>query len=123
MKRYFTIYKEQMLTGLKTAMAYRTDFVLSSLITVVSNVLFPLVTVMIYATGAKHIQYGNWSMRPAVYNDSLGYDVKCAEWNLGCYSAKAYVLSGSFSLQSIQHGGHFCYCGFCSDVWTVGQSY
>lgn len=68
MKRYFTIYKEQMLTGLKTAMAYRTDFVLSSLITVVSNVLFPLVTVMIYATGAS---FEGWSIWEVVLLQSI----------------------------------------------------
>lgn len=58
LKKYFRIYKECIKVSFAAASTYRFNFILSNLIMLVSNILFPLVTIMIYGTGAG---FPNWS--------------------------------------------------------------
>jgi len=51
-KKSFIIYKECIKISLSSAAAYRLDFILSMVISLVGNILFPLVTVLIYRSGA-----------------------------------------------------------------------
>ena len=57
--KYFKIYGVCLRTAFSQAIAYRADFLMGSLITLLSNILFPLVTVLIYANGAS---FPNWTM-------------------------------------------------------------
>lgn len=59
MKRYLDIYKQCMYSALQSAAAYRMNFIISSLITLVGNILFPLVTLLIYRAGTS---FPGWSL-------------------------------------------------------------
>lgn len=58
MKRYLDIYRQCIRSALLSAAAYRMDFLFSSIITLISNILFPLVTLLIYRAGAS---FSGWS--------------------------------------------------------------
>lgn len=53
MKRYVEVYKQCMYSAVQTASAYRMNFIVSSLITLIGNILFPLVTLLIYRAGTS----------------------------------------------------------------------
>ncbi len=57
--RYIKIYLTCVRIAFSQAAAYRTDFILGNVITLLSNILFPLVTVVIYANGAE---FPGWTM-------------------------------------------------------------
>ena len=57
--KYLKLYYVCVRTAVSQAIAYRTDFLMGTLITLLSNILFPLTTVMIYANGA---QFPGWDM-------------------------------------------------------------
>lgn len=57
-KRYFAVIREGVKVSLAAASAYRVNFLLNTLIMLVSNILFPLVTIMIYGAGAG---FPGWS--------------------------------------------------------------
>lgn len=57
--RYLKIFFTCLHTAFSRAAAYRLDFVLGNFITLLSNIIFPLVTVLIYANGA---QFPGWTM-------------------------------------------------------------
>ena len=59
MKKYLKINKEAIRVAISSAAAYRADFLLSMIITLLSNVLYPLVTILVYRTGAS---YDGWNM-------------------------------------------------------------
>ncbi len=52
MKRYLHIYKECIKVAFTTASTYRLNFFLNSVIMVLGDILFPLVTLLIYGSGA-----------------------------------------------------------------------
>ena len=58
MKTFFSVYKSCIKTAFVEASAYRLNFLLSMLITLAFNFLFPLVTVLIYRAGAS---FPGWS--------------------------------------------------------------
>lgn len=59
MNRYVDVYKQCMYSAVQTAAAYRMNFIVSSLITLVGNILFPLVTLLIYRAGTS---FPGWSL-------------------------------------------------------------
>ncbi|WP_379154019.1 ABC transporter permease [Paenibacillus sp. sgz5001063] len=59
MKRYLDVYKQCMYSALQSAAAYRMNFIISSLITLIGNILFPLVTLLIYRAGTS---FPGWSL-------------------------------------------------------------
>ncbi|NLM09768.1 MAG: hypothetical protein GX213_03105 [Clostridiaceae bacterium] len=59
MKKYIEIYRECIKISISTAMTYRFNFILDNFIMLVSNTLFPLVTLLIYGSGAE---FPNWSL-------------------------------------------------------------
>ncbi|WP_310832486.1 ABC transporter permease [Paenibacillus pedocola] len=59
MKRYLEVYKQCMYSAIQAAAAYRMNFIISSLITLVGNTLFPLVTLLIYRAGTS---FPGWSL-------------------------------------------------------------
>ncbi len=59
MKRYFLIYKECIRVAFATAATYRMNFFLNTIIMLLGDILFPLVTVLIYGSGAG---FEGWSV-------------------------------------------------------------
>lgn len=57
--KHLKLYGVCLRAAFSQAIAYRADFLMGSLITLLSNILFPLVTVLIYANGAA---FPGWSM-------------------------------------------------------------
>lgn len=74
MTRLFSIYRTCVATAIARALAYRLNFLLSMLISLGFNVLFPLVTILIYSSGAG---FPGWDfyevlLIQSVYTLSLG---------------------------------------------------
>lgn len=59
MKRYLKIYKECIRVALATAATYRMNFFLNSVIMLLGDILFPLVTILIYGSGAG---FSGWNV-------------------------------------------------------------
>jgi ABC-2 type transport system permease protein len=52
MKRYLNIYKESIRVAFAAALTYRMNFFLNSVIMLLGDILFPLITLLIYGSGA-----------------------------------------------------------------------
>lgn len=48
--------------SISTATAYRANFIISSVITLLSNILFPLVTMLIYSSGGSFPEWNYWEV-------------------------------------------------------------
>lgn len=59
MIKYIKIYFSCLHTAFSKAATYRANFILGNFITLLSNIIFPIVTVLIYANGA---QFPGWDM-------------------------------------------------------------
>ncbi|MFT3951909.1 MAG: ABC-2 family transporter protein [Oscillospiraceae bacterium] len=74
MKRAMRIYFTCVKTALARAMTYRSSFLLGTVITLLSNLLFPVVTVLIYSAGASFPDWSVWEvlLLQGIYTLSLG---------------------------------------------------
>ena len=88
--RYVKIYFTCLHTSLSRATAYRADFLLGNFITLLTNILFPLVTVLIYANGAE---FPGWSMWEVLLIQSI----------LSMSTGAASMLSGSILWVTMEH--------------------
>jgi ABC-2 type transport system permease protein len=72
--KYIKMYIACTHTAFSRAAAYRADFLLGSIITLLSNILFPLVTVLIYTNGATFPGWSMWEVLliQSVYSMSTG---------------------------------------------------
>lgn len=72
--KYMKVYGICLRTAFSQAVAYRADFLMGSLITLLSNILFPLVTVLIYSNGASFPGWTMWEVLliQSVYSMSMG---------------------------------------------------
>jgi len=68
MKRMYQIYKTCMKANIASAITYRVNFILNSLIMLIGNVLFPLVTVFIYNSNAS---FEGWTFKEALLIQSV----------------------------------------------------
>lgn len=68
MKKYLSIYKEAIRISFSSATAYRMNFILNIFITLVSNIVLPLITVMIYGAGAS---FKDWNMYEVLLIQSI----------------------------------------------------
>jgi len=68
LKKHIRIYKECIKISIATALTYRFNFLLDNFITLVSNILFPLVTLLIYGSGAE---FPNWSLYEVLLVQSI----------------------------------------------------
>ena len=68
MRKYLFIYRECVKTALAQVAAYRLDFILSMIITFFGNVMFPLVTILIYSAGAG---FPGWSFYEVLLIQSI----------------------------------------------------
>lgn len=88
--RYFKIYLTCLHTAFSKAAAYRLDFILGNFITLLSNIIFPLVTVLIYANGA---QFPGWTM----------WEVLLIQSVFSMSNALASMISGSVLWVTMEH--------------------
>ncbi len=63
MKTFFNVWKTCIITAFKSAIIYRTNFILSVIILLAGNILFPLLTVLIYSNGAN---FPGWTIYEAL---------------------------------------------------------
>lgn len=68
MKKHLLIYKESMRVSIASAATYRANFILHSIITLLGNIVFPLVTLLIYGSGAS---FEGWSMYEVLLIQSI----------------------------------------------------
>lgn len=83
-------------TAFSRASAYRADFLLGSIITLLSNILFPLVTVLIYSNGATFRGWSMWEVLliQSVYSMSTG--VAAMFFNTVVWVTMEHIREGSF---------------------------
>ncbi len=98
MRRTVSIYLVCIKTALSRAIAYRSSFILGTIITLLSNVLFPLVTVVIYENGASFPGWSIWEvlLLQSLYTLSLG--VSSLLFNGVVWDTMNYIREGSFEI-------------------------
>lgn len=68
MKKYLIIYKESIRIALASATTYRANFILYSVITLLSSIIFPMITVLIYGSGAS---FEGWNLYEVLLIQSI----------------------------------------------------
>lgn len=68
MKKYFKLYKETIRSSISRSTAYRANFILGMIVCLLSNVIFPLVTLLIYQSGAS---FEGWDMYEVLIIQSI----------------------------------------------------
>lgn len=94
--RYANIYKACLHTVFANITAYRANFIMFSFITLISSIVLPLVTVLIYSNGAS---FPNWTMWEvlliqAVY--TMSNYTAYAIFNGVIWSTMDYIREGNF---------------------------
>lgn len=94
--RHIKMYAVCVKTAFSQAAAYRADFILGNIITVLSNILFPLVTVLIYANGASFPGWSMWEVLliQSVYSMSNG--VAAMVLSSVLWVTMSHIREGSF---------------------------
>ena len=87
-----------MRVALSQAATYRTNFILSNIITLLSNILFPLVTVVIYANGASFPEWSMWEVLliQSVFSMSTGMSSMITQGIL--WATMDHIREGSFEV-------------------------
>ena len=98
MRHFCTIYKVCLRTVFAQAVAYRTNFILSMLITLISNTLFPLITILIYQNGASFPEWSFWEviLIQAVYTISSGLAASLFEGVT--WATMGHIREGSYEV-------------------------
>ncbi len=94
--KYIKMYFACVRTAFAQAAAYRADFIMGTFITLLSNILFPLVTVLIYANGAEFPGWDMWEVLlvQSVYSMSTGVSSMLLSSVL--WVTMDHIRSGSF---------------------------
>lgn len=94
--RYIRIYLACLKTAYSRAAAYRSNFILGNLMTLFSNVLIPLVTVLVYSNGASFPGWDIWQalLIQSVFAMSAG--AASMLWGGILWSTMGHVQEGSF---------------------------
>ncbi|MCL2184727.1 MAG: ABC-2 family transporter protein [Treponema sp.] len=98
MKRYLTIYIECIKTAMARALTYRLNFVLSLLITIGYNALFPLVSILIYRSGAS---FPGWNFYEVLLMQSifiLSQGFASIMFNNVLWTTMYHIREGSFEI-------------------------
>ncbi|MDF2858624.1 MAG: hypothetical protein K0Q87_4475 [Neobacillus sp.] len=101
-QKYLQIYKESIKISFATASTYRVNFILSNFITLVGNILFPLVTVMIYGSGAS---FPNWSFYEVLLIQSIftmSTGIAKILFNGVLWATMQHVIDGSLEIVLIK---------------------
>ncbi|MCL2633721.1 MAG: ABC-2 family transporter protein [Oscillospiraceae bacterium] len=98
MKKFFNIYFTCIKTAMARALAYRLNFVLSMLIALGWNALFPLVTILIYGAGAS---FPGWDFYEVLLIQSvflLSTGFAFMAFNGVLWSTMHHIREGSFEI-------------------------
>ena len=98
MKRLFSIYKTCVITAMSRALSYRLNFILSMLITLGFNILFPLVTILIYRAGAN---FPGWNFYEVLLMQSvftLSNGLACIMFSGVLWTTMQHIREGSFEI-------------------------
>ena len=98
MRRFCAIYKVCLRTVFAQAAAYRANFILSMLITLISNILFPLITILISENGASFPEWSFWEviLIQAVYTISSGLAASLFEGVT--WATMGHIREGSYEV-------------------------
>ncbi len=98
MKRFFKIYKECIHASVTSAAAYRADFILSNIITLLYNILLPLVTILIYGAGRSFPGWGFYEVLliQSIFTLSNGFTSMTVSGIL--YMTMGRVKSGDYEI-------------------------
>ncbi len=98
MKKAIGIYLVCIKTAFSKAITYRSSFIFGTIITLLSNILFPLVTVMIYSNGASFPDWTIWEvlLLQSIYTMSLG--VSSLVFNGVVWQTMNHIREGSFEI-------------------------
>lgn len=98
MKRFIAIYRVCLKTVFAQAAAYRVNFLLSMLMTLMANILFPLVTIVIYGNGASFPDWSFWEviLIQAVYTIASGMSLTFFEGVT--WATMGHIREGSFEV-------------------------
>ncbi|WP_150266011.1 ABC transporter permease [Paenibacillus tepidiphilus] len=102
MRRLLRIYRVCVMANLATAISYRMNFILNCLITLIGNVLFPLVTVIIYQSNAS---FAGWTFHEALLIQAVFIlSTACASllFNGIMWSTMSHVVEGSLEVLLIK---------------------
>lgn len=96
--RHIRIYLTCLRIAFSQAAAYRADFILGNIITLLSNILFPLVTVVIYANGAEFPGWSMWEVLliQSVFSMSTGLSSMITQGIL--WATLEHIREGSFEV-------------------------
>ena len=96
--RYIRIYLTCLRIAFSQAAAYRADFILGNIITLLSDILFPLVTVVIYANGAEFPGWSMWEVLliQSVFSMSVGLSSMIT--NGIFWATMDHIREGSFEI-------------------------
>lgn len=94
--KYIRIYLTCLHTAFSRAAAYRMDFVLGNVITLLSNIIFPLVTVLIYANGASFPEWTMWEVLLIQSVFSMSSAVSSMISGSVLWATMEHIQSGSF---------------------------
>ena len=98
MKRYLAIYIECIKTAMARALTYRLNFVLSLFITIGYNALFPLVSILIYRSGAS---FPGWNFYEVLLMQSifiLSQGFASIMFNNVLWTTMFHIREGSFEI-------------------------
>jgi len=98
MKRYLTIYIECIKTAIARELTYRLNFILSLVITLGFNILFPLVTILIYRAGAS---FPGWSFYEVLLMQSIftfSNGLACILFSGVLWTTMQHIREGSFEI-------------------------
>jgi len=101
-KKYLKIYLHAIRVSISSAMAYRANFLLQIFINLLGNVVFPLVTLLIYATGASFQGWGMYEVLliQSIYTLSSG--LSGMFFNGIVYSTMDHVENGTLEVVLIK---------------------
>lgn len=102
MRRYFAIFKEGVKTAFAAASTYRLNFFLEMVFILVSNILFPLVTILIYGSGNG---FPGWSFYEVLLIQSAFLMSQGAAGMLAggvLWVTMHYVVEGNFEIVLIK---------------------
>lgn len=68
MKRYINVYFASIRNAIRATMTYRANFLLDALVSLLSNIILPLVTILVYNSGSS---FEGWSMYEVLLIQSI----------------------------------------------------
>jgi len=98
MKKYFLIYAECVKTAMARALTYRLNFVLSLLITLGYNIMFPLVTILIYRSGAAFPGWNFWEVLLMQSIFTLSHGFASIMFSNVLWTTMQHIREGSFEI-------------------------